>query len=144
MCLTQNFIPYYQKPLTSDSNSFLNKPNHRVSEYVFLLFFKLENKVWKFFLISIDYTAPAIYQGTFDVPNGIYDTFLKMDKFTKVKYIFIINWNKWYFLFIKGVAFIKSNDTLTNLGRYWPHLGPQVTLYIPGVLIFLNLLKSDL
>lgn len=34
---------------------------------------------------------------------------------------------------IKGVAFIKSNDTLTNLGRYWPHLGPQVSLYLPGV-----------
>lgn len=22
---------------------------------------------------------------------------------------------------------------MTNLGRYWPHLGPQVTLYTPGV-----------
>ena len=44
-----------------------------------------------------------------------FDTFLKMDKFTK------------------GIALIKSNDTLTNLGRYWPNIGPQVTLYTPSV-----------
>lgn len=35
--------------------------------------------------------------------------------------------------FTKGVALIRSNDTLTNLGRYWPKTGPQVTLYTPSV-----------
>lgn len=44
-----------------------------------------------------------------------YDTFMRMDKFTK------------------GVALIRSNETLTNLGRYWPKTGPQVTLYTPSV-----------
>jgi hypothetical protein len=28
---------------------------------------------------------------------------------------------------------IHSNTSLTNLGRYWPNVGPQVTLYTPGV-----------
>lgn len=28
---------------------------------------------------------------------------------------------------------IDSQNTLTNLGRYWPKVGPQVTLYTPGV-----------
>ncbi len=28
---------------------------------------------------------------------------------------------------------IRSKNKLTNLGRYWPNLGPQVTLYTPGV-----------
>jgi len=31
----------------------------------------------------------------------------------------------------KGVAFING----FNLGRYWPAVGPQVTLYIPGVFL---------
>lgn len=29
----------------------------------------------------------------------------------------------------KGVAFVNGR----NLGRYWPSIGPQVTLYVPGV-----------
>ncbi|KAL3191801.1 hypothetical protein MRX96_059535 [Rhipicephalus microplus] len=31
----------------------------------------------------------------------------------------------------KGVAFVNG----FNLGRYWPSIGPQVTLYVPGVLL---------
>ncbi|XP_077498367.1 beta-galactosidase-like [Amblyomma americanum] len=31
----------------------------------------------------------------------------------------------------KGVVFING----FNLGRYWPSMGPQVTLYVPGVLL---------
>jgi hypothetical protein len=38
-------------------------------------------------------------------------------------------------MFTKGVAFIRSDDRITNLGRYWPNLGPQVTLYTPSVFI---------
>jgi len=96
-CLTDNFIPNFQKSLKpgSQEDFIAEKPNSDLS--------------------AIDYAAPAIYQGTFDAANGNFDTFLKMDKFTK------------------GVGFIRSTDTLTNLGRYWPHEGPQVTLYIPGV-----------
>ncbi len=26
-----------------------------------------------------------------------------------------------------------SHENITNLGRYWPNVGPQVTLYVPGV-----------
>ena len=36
-------------------------------------------------------------------------------------------------IIFKGIALIRSNDKLTNLGRYWPNDGPQVTLYTPGV-----------
>ena len=28
---------------------------------------------------------------------------------------------------------ISSKEKLTNLGRYWPKIGPQQTLYTPGV-----------
>ena len=34
--------------------------------------------------------------------------------------------------FKKGVALIGSDVVFTNLGRYWPQTGPQVTLYTPG------------
>lgn len=30
---------------------------------------------------------------------------------------------------------MQSQETLTNLGRYWPHVGPQVTLYTPSIFI---------
>ena len=33
----------------------------------------------------------------------------------------------------QGIALVHSKNKLTNLGRYWPNLGPQVTLYTPGV-----------
>lgn len=28
---------------------------------------------------------------------------------------------------------INSKEKLTNIGRYWPKIGPQQTLYTPGV-----------
>ena len=34
--------------------------------------------------IDIDYNIPTIYYGSFTAENHNYDTFLKMDKFTKV------------------------------------------------------------
>ena len=52
---------------------------------------------------------PIIYQGTFTLDN-VGDTFLKMD-----------DWGK-------GIVFING----INLGRYW-NVGPQQTLYLPGV-----------
>ena len=29
----------------------------------------------------------------------------------------------------KGIAFLNNK----NLGKYWPRIGPQMTLYVPGV-----------
>jgi beta-galactosidase len=52
---------------------------------------------------------PVIYEGTFNIENTG-DTFLDME-----------DWGK-------GIIFINGK----NIGRYW-HVGPQQTLYIPGV-----------
>ncbi|XP_054717732.1 beta-galactosidase-like [Uloborus diversus] len=57
--------------------------------------------------------APAFYSGEFVLQNKTsYDTFLHLQ-----------GWHK-------GVAFLNN----FNLGRYWPIVGPQVTLYAPSVL----------
>ncbi|XP_029314963.1 beta-galactosidase-1-like protein [Cottoperca gobio] len=57
--------------------------------------------------------GPAIYMGTLQ-PNGLaWDTFLKLNKWTKGQ------------VWINGM----------NLGRYWPARGPQQTLYVPGPLL---------
>ncbi|KAM3607667.1 uncharacterized protein V6R79_011515 [Siganus canaliculatus] len=56
---------------------------------------------------------PVFYMGTLQ-PNGLsYDTFLKLNEWTKGQ------------VWINGM----------NLGRYWPARGPQQTLYIPGPLL---------
>uniref|UniRef100_A0A665WVG6 Beta-galactosidase-like n=1 Tax=Echeneis naucrates TaxID=173247 RepID=A0A665WVG6_ECHNA len=58
-------------------------------------------------------TGPTFYMGTLQ-PNGLtWDTFLKLNEWTKGQ------------VWINGV----------NLGRYWPARGPQQTLYIPGPLL---------
>ena len=64
---------------------------------------------------DIDYNAPAVYFGMVTAKASLPDTFLKNSQFTK------------------GVALLASSSKLTNLGRYWPNVGPQVTLYTPGV-----------
>uniref|UniRef100_A0A7N6B1J5 Beta-galactosidase n=1 Tax=Anabas testudineus TaxID=64144 RepID=A0A7N6B1J5_ANATE len=57
--------------------------------------------------------GPAFYSGTLQ-PNGLaWDTFLKLNEWTKGQ------------VWINGV----------NLGRYWPARGPQQTLYVPGPLL---------
>ncbi len=53
--------------------------------------------------------CPVVYEGTFDL-NETGDTFLDME-----------NWGK-------GIVFVNGK----NIGRYW-HVGPQQTLYLPGV-----------
>ncbi|KOB73378.1 Beta-galactosidase, partial [Operophtera brumata] len=56
--------------------------------------------------------VPALYEGQFTLPEGTpLDTFLDTT-----------GWDKGY-IWING----------HNLGRYWPTVGPQVTLYVPGV-----------
>ncbi|XP_065844297.1 beta-galactosidase-like [Oscarella lobularis] len=76
--------------------------------------------------------VPSFFRGTFQLPANVPppDTYLKLD-----------GWNK-------GQAFING----FNLGRYWPVMGPQVTLYVPGIhllphpqqneLILFELIKS--
>jgi len=58
----------------------------------------------------------TVWQGVFTLSRNILtaeDTFLHLPGWTK------------------GTAFING----FNLGRYWPVVGPQITLYIPGVLL---------
>ncbi|KAM7291241.1 beta-galactosidase, partial [Ixodes scapularis] len=71
---------------------------------------------------SIDSNISSLHQQTegigayiadFPGPEGeVLDTFLQVD-----------GWKK-------GFAFLNS----FNLGRYWPAMGPQMTLYVPSVL----------
>ena len=87
-CLTDNFIPNFQKPLKPGSQEdFIGgKPKIDLSAYENLIMLSFLSILF-FFVSRIDYAAPAIYQGTFVVPYGNFDTFLKMDKFTKVYFL---------------------------------------------------------
>uniref|UniRef100_A0A8C2MV69 Beta-galactosidase n=1 Tax=Cricetulus griseus TaxID=10029 RepID=A0A8C2MV69_CRIGR len=71
-------------------------------------FERLDTDKWNF--IPKEPTFPAFFLGALSV--GIYpsDTFLKLEGWTK------------------GVVFVNDH----NLGRYW-NIGPQETLYLPGV-----------
>ena len=53
------------------------------------------------------------WQGTFMTPCD--------DSQAKDTFLHLPNWRK-------GLAFINGH----NLGRYWPVMGPQQTLYVPG------------
>jgi hypothetical protein len=65
---------------------------------------------------SFDPNAPNIYAGTFSVTDDVpSDTFLLPTTVSN---------GYWY----KGVAYVNKY----NIGRYWPIVGPQVTLYTPG------------
>lgn len=59
--------------------------------------------------------APCFFYGSFVVPPNKrpLDTFLDPSNYTK------------------GVAFVNG----INVGRYWPVVGPQVRLYVPGVFL---------
>lgn len=57
-------------------------------------------------------SLPGFFAVNFTLPNGIEP----LDSFLNLK-----NWTK-------GVAFLNG----FNLGRYWPVMGPQVTLYVPS------------
>ncbi|CAB3379282.1 Hypothetical predicted protein [Cloeon dipterum] len=64
-------------------------------------------------------STPSIFWAEFRIPNNSHpplDTFLDMK-----------GWSK-------GIAFING----FNLGRYWPRVGPQRTLYLPGSLLNAN------
>ena len=54
--------------------------------------------------------STVFFRGTFRFDGSRYDTFLNVS-----------SWSK-------GVAFVNGY----NLGRYWPVVGPQKTLYVPG------------
>uniref|UniRef100_A0A803YBQ2 Beta-galactosidase n=1 Tax=Meleagris gallopavo TaxID=9103 RepID=A0A803YBQ2_MELGA len=57
--------------------------------------------------------GPAFYTGTFETPGIAWDTFVKFPGWSKGQ------------LWINGF----------NLGRYWPHEGPQQTLFVPGSIL---------
>ncbi|XP_062536479.1 beta-galactosidase-like [Armigeres subalbatus] len=62
--------------------------------------------------------GPAVFYGTFDIARiDILDTYLNLS-----------GWGK-------GVIFVNG----FNLGRYWPRVGPQITLYLPR-----HILKRDM
>lgn len=60
-----------------------------------------------------NYTLPTFYVGNFSIPSGIPD--LPQDTF--------IQFPGW----VKGQVWING----FNLGRYWPIMGPQMTLFVP-------------
>ncbi|NXU21422.1 BGAL galactosidase, partial [Pardalotus punctatus] len=60
--------------------------------------------------------GPAFYTGTFETPGIAWDTFVKFP-----------GWSK-------GLLWING----FNLGRYWPHRGPQQTLFVPGSVLHAN------
>ncbi|XP_043479664.1 beta-galactosidase-like isoform X2 [Leptopilina heterotoma] len=64
--------------------------------------------------------GPTFYRSTFLIKENPVDTFLDTS-----------GWGK-------GVAYINGY----NIGRYWPLIGPQITLYIPGVILKLG--KNEL
>lgn len=58
--------------------------------------------------------GPTIFHGQFEISDRtIYDTYLDTT-----------SWGK-------GIAFVNG----FNLGRYWPVIGPQITLYVPKELL---------
>lgn len=56
------------------------------------------------------YSGPQFLEGHFEINDEPLDTFLNT-----------AGWGK-------GVAYINGH----NLGRYWPLVGPQITLYVPA------------
>lgn len=70
---------------------------------------------------SILKTGPAIFHGEFNITNiyDIQDTYLDPS-----------GWHK-------GIAFING----FNLGRYWPVVGPQITLYVPKEILKIGINK---
>lgn len=61
--------------------------------------------------------GPTIFHGQFEISDRtIYDTYLDTT-----------GWGK-------GIAFVNG----FNLGRYWPVIGPQITLYLPKELLVLG------
>uniref|UniRef100_A0A803Y8A2 Acid beta-galactosidase n=1 Tax=Meleagris gallopavo TaxID=9103 RepID=A0A803Y8A2_MELGA len=63
--------------------------------------------------LSCPQAGPAFYTGTFETPGIAWDTFVKFPGWSKGQ------------LWINGF----------NLGRYWPHEGPQQTLFVPGSIL---------
>jgi hypothetical protein len=108
-CVSNNFIPNYQANL---GDSILSRKGERVpfddlvAKYktpkrlltekrlkfgcCFSIFVIINNYIKKYPFLKyreIDFKVPAIYIGSLDVGQNVADTFLKMDKFTKVCYL---------------------------------------------------------
>ncbi|NXY50546.1 BGAL galactosidase, partial [Ceuthmochares aereus] len=80
--------------------------------------------------------GPAFYSGTFETPDITCDTFIKFPGWGKVR--------QWVHRQGEGehgdghssspVSIFQGQVWINsfNLGRYWPHRGPQQTLFVPG------------
>lgn len=85
--------------------------------------------------------GPTIFHAKFDISanqDDIMDTYLNPNGWGKVGFsIFFSIWVvskpcDCFFLFIsQGIVFVNG----FNLGRYWPMVGPQITLYLPKELL---------
>lgn len=49
----------------------------------------------------------------------------------EVIYLFLLIAQMFLFYVKKGVAFVNG----INIGRYWPSVGPQITLYVPALFL---------
>lgn len=82
--------------------------------------------------------GPVIFEGSFNLtPDPIHDTYIDPFDWGKVsKLIHLLRFAEIYdlysrFLRLQGIIFING----FNLGRYWPLVGPQITLYLPKELL---------
>lgn len=78
--------------------------------------------------------GPAIFHVDFNIKSKtIYDTYLDPSGWGKVQYLNLwkrskISLQLSIFIFVtKGIVYING----FHLGRYWPKVGPQITLYVP-------------
>jgi len=81
----------------------------------------------------------TFYYGNFTLEKAkndsvIHDTFVRLDGWTKVNLVIriLIKWIRIFDLLnLQGQIWVNG----FNLGRYWPGVGPQETLYLPGPLL---------
>lgn len=84
------------------------------------------------------HSGPMIFHGTFDIDHDeIADMYINPMKWGKVKYLLLhrsyaarITTTE-HFFFFQGFIIVNG----FNLGRYWPLVGPQITLYLPKELL---------
>lgn len=78
--------------------------------------------------------GPAFYTGTFETPGITWDTFVKFPGWGKVRRCIAGRGSE------GGQEYSSVPSTFQgqlwingfNMGRYWPHRGPQQTLFVPG------------
>lgn len=91
--------------------------NVEVSSWTVTHFSNFTHPSWKAHFVALTneetgklVNGPQGLSGTFNVPGKPLDTYINTS-----------NWGK-------GIAIVNNH----NIGRYWPSIGPQVTLYVPA------------